>query len=235
MMTTSRRLILWDVDHTLLDTGGVGRDLYRTAFEAATGRRLERAASISGSTELRILAETLALHEIVPSGAIRDLYAAALASAYRDSAAELHQRGRALDGAIGILAALAARGDAQTVVTGNLRSVTATKLGVFGLDEHLDLTVGAYAEDDEDRGALIGIAIRRVRVRYGDDFGGRTVMVGDTPADVQAALAGHVPVIAVATGRSTQDDLAAAGALATLPSLADIEQVRATIDRLTPL
>lgn len=232
-MTTSRRLILWDVDHTLLDTGGVGRDLYRRAFEAATGRRFERPASISGSTELRILAETLALHEITPSRAVRDAYAAALASGYRESTEELRRNGRALNGAVGILVALAARGDVQTVVTGNLREVTAAKLRVFGLDEHLDLTIGAYAEDDEDRSALVGVAIGRVRDRYGDDFAGRTVMLGDTPADVHAALARDVPVIAVATGRSTQDDLAGAGASATLANLTDTEQVQVTIDRLT--
>lgn len=101
-MTTTRRLILWDVDHTLLDTGGVGRDLYRLAFETATGRRFERPAAITGSTELRILAETLALHEIAPSRAVRDAYAAALASGYRDSAEELRTRGRPLDGGVGV-------------------------------------------------------------------------------------------------------------------------------------
>jgi phosphoglycolate phosphatase len=51
-------LVLWDVDHTLMETGGVGAELFRAAFEQATGRALEHAATVTGRTEPAIFRET---------------------------------------------------------------------------------------------------------------------------------------------------------------------------------
>lgn len=225
-------LLLWDVDHTLLDTGGLGRELYQRAFETATGRRLKHRATISGSTELRILAETLALHGIAPTEELQDAYAGALVTGYRAAAGELGRRGRALTGAAVVLDLFTGLGWVQTVVTGNLREVCATKLGVFRLAAHLDLAVGGYAEDSQERTQLVAVAIGRAEQAYRDDFRGRVVMIGDTPADVDAGLRCEIPVVAVATGRSTEDELAAAGASVTLPDLADVDRVRAVITGL---
>ena len=62
-----RLLVLWDLDHTLIETRGVGRALYERAFPAATGKPLTTLASISGRTEMDIMAESLRLNNIAPT------------------------------------------------------------------------------------------------------------------------------------------------------------------------
>ncbi|MGH3925866.1 MAG: haloacid dehalogenase, partial [Pseudonocardiaceae bacterium] len=62
-----RTLVLWDIDHTLIETRGVGRAIYERAFLAATGRPLTNLATIAGRTELDIMRETLRLNGIEPT------------------------------------------------------------------------------------------------------------------------------------------------------------------------
>ena len=59
-----KRLLLWDVDHTLIDTGGVGRAVYQEAFEQVTGRPMKQQTEVSGRTEPDIFRDTLASHDI---------------------------------------------------------------------------------------------------------------------------------------------------------------------------
>jgi phosphoglycolate phosphatase-like HAD superfamily hydrolase len=101
-------------------------------------------------------------------------------------------RGRALPGAAAALAAVAALGPAvvQSVLTGNVPAMARAKLAAFGLGAHLDLDIGAYGDHHEVRAELVHLARGRARAAYGQDFGGQaTVLVGDTPLDVEAALA----------------------------------------------
>jgi hypothetical protein len=60
-------LVLWDIDHTLLETRGVGSTIYQRAFNAATGRTFGRLAEVSGRTELDIMRETLLRNDIEPT------------------------------------------------------------------------------------------------------------------------------------------------------------------------
>ena len=146
------RLVLWDIDHTLIETRGVGKRLYVAAFETVTGRDMTDAVEPTGRTELAIFGETLERHGIEPSDELRRRYAAELARQYEEHADELRTVGRALPGARAVLAALAEQATVvQTVLTGNLRAVAATKLRVFGLDEYVDWAVGAYGEDASER------------------------------------------------------------------------------------
>jgi phosphoglycolate phosphatase-like HAD superfamily hydrolase len=64
---TSPLLVLWDIDHTLIETNGVGTELYRQAFEAIVGRAVEHDVEITGRTEQAIFAEALRLHSIEAS------------------------------------------------------------------------------------------------------------------------------------------------------------------------
>ena len=122
-----------------------------------------------------------------------------LAAADGAAAAEV----RALPGAAAAIAALAAAGARQSVLTGNIRPLAELKLAAAGLGEHLDLDVGAYGDAHEVRAELVTVARRAARAAYGADFGGRsTVLVGDTPLDVEAALASGARVVGVATGAS---------------------------------
>ncbi len=209
-----RLLLLWDVDHTLIETRGVGFAIYQRAFPAATGRPLTELAKVSGRTELDIMRETLRINGVEPTDEVVGKLAAALIQGYEDARDELASRGRALPGAHDTLAALAKNTSLfQAVLTGNLREVARIKLEVFGLDSFLDLEAGAYGDDHQERIKLVAIAQQRSSRRTGVKFGNEdTVIVGDTPNDVTGALAAGVRVIGVATGKATLDELRDAGA-----------------------
>jgi len=119
---------------------------------------------------------------------------------------------------------------AQSVLTGNLPAVAAAKLAAFGLDARLDLSIGAYGDVSTDRADLVPLARRAATRAYGGDFAGlATVLVGDTPLDVAAALASGAWCVGVATGRTPAAELRAAGAHVVLPDLADTAAVAAAI------
>jgi phosphoglycolate phosphatase-like HAD superfamily hydrolase len=118
----------------------------------------------------------------------------------------------------------------QSVLTGNVRPMAEMKLGALGLDAHLDLEVGAYGESHEVRAELVHLARGNAARRYGTGFSGAaTVLVGDTPLDVAAALETGARVVAVATGGTTAARLAESGAHAVLPDLTDTDAVLAAI------
>jgi phosphoglycolate phosphatase len=117
----------------------------------------------------------------------------------------------------------------QSVLTGNIRPVAEVKLAALGLRDPLDLCIGAYGDDHEVRSELVGVARRRAAAVHGrspDDFDGlSTVLIGDTPLDIEAALASGARAVGVATGRHSAADLLAAGAHAVLPDLTDTDLV----------
>jgi phosphoglycolate phosphatase len=218
------RLLLWDIDHTLIDTRGVGRKLSGQAFEQVTGIPMREQARIDGITEPVIFRETAKLHGLVTDRADFERFAAALATAHMEHLAELREHGHALPGASAALDALAeVPGFVQTVVTGNIRPVAEIKLQTFGLDRHIRWEIGAFGEDTDERPDLVRVALRRAAEVFGRDVApGDAVLIGDTPADVEAALAVGVRLIAVASGRSTADELAKAGAVRVVRDLTDV-------------
>jgi phosphoglycolate phosphatase-like HAD superfamily hydrolase len=241
-------LVLWDVDGTLLNAGGVGTDLYNVVFLQLFGRTLEAFAPMAGRTDRAIILETLELAGVQEPRRHVDPFIAGLtahAPAVREAVAV---RGRALPGAAAALAALASAappglGEAagrpsrvhQSVLTGNIRPVAEVKLSAVGLRDPLDLCIGAYGDDHEVRAELVHVARRRAAAVHGtsaDEFGGpSTVLVGDTPLDIEAALAAGARAVGVATGPCQAADLLAAGAHAVLPDLTD---TRAVLQALLP-
>ncbi|MET8160355.1 haloacid dehalogenase-like hydrolase [Sphaerisporangium sp. NPDC005289] len=217
----ARRLVLWDIDHTLIDTRGVGRELSAQAFEEVTGLPMEKQAKIDGITESVIFRETAKLHGLTTTRDDFERFAEALTKAHMDRSAELRDRGQALPGAAAALDALASMPDIiQTVLTGNIRRVAEIKLQVFDLDRHIRWDIGAYGEDDDIRAELVRIALRRATPAFGGPTSSaNAVLIGDTPADIEAALESGVPAIAVASGRSSTDELRNAGAVRVLPTL----------------
>jgi phosphoglycolate phosphatase len=225
-----RLLVLWDIDYTLVDSDGIGRQLYQAAFTEMFGRPMPQPGSMSGRTDRAIALEVLALAAVPEPeravGAFQELMAAHAA----DLAGLVVERSRVLPGAAEAVAALAARDVVQSLLTGNIRPTAEVKLGPLGLTEHLDLAVGAYGDADEVRAELVHLARDRAARAYGTDFGGAaTVLVGDTPLDVGAALATGARAVGVATGQFTARELAASGAHAVLPDLADTDRALAAI------
>jgi phosphoglycolate phosphatase len=228
-MTT--RLVLWDIDHTLIETRGVGSQVYAEAFAKVTGRPLKKMPELAGRTEPVIFREALKINGIEPSEELYDEFAAEQAHGYAARLDELRARGRALPGAAEALRELSMRDDViQSVLTGNTRPSAEIKLRAFDLDRYLDLDIGAYGTDDDTRANLVAIARRRAEKSHGHTFDdGATVLIGDTPNDVAAARASGARITAVATGKDAAAGLAAAGADTVLPDLTDRSAVIASI------
>jgi phosphoglycolate phosphatase len=146
-------------------------------------------------------------------------------------------RGRALPGASEVLRGLQGRAH-QSVLTGNIRPVAEVKLAAVGLRDGLDLCIGAYGDDHEIRAELVPVARRRAAAVHGkspaDFAGAATVVIGDTPLDIEAALAAGARAIGVATGGYTASELTAAGADAVLPDLTDTDAVLQALLALYP-
>ncbi|MBM7774205.1 phosphoglycolate phosphatase-like HAD superfamily hydrolase [Actinokineospora baliensis] len=198
-----RFLVLWDVDHTLIETRGAGRRFFEQAFRAAAGRPLDSRANISGRTELDIIRESLRVNGIEPDARRVAAVAAALIREYEQGRDELAAAGRALPGAREALQALECDPEIfQTVLTGNLPEVAKVKLEVFDLAKYLHLSAGAYGADHEERAALVAVARERASSRFDSTSDSQaTVIIGDTPGDVAAATATGARVIGVTTGK----------------------------------
>ncbi|MEU0822314.1 HAD family hydrolase [Streptomyces mirabilis] len=211
-------LVLWDIDHTLIDTRGVGRELSAAAFEQTLGQPMREQATIDGITEPVIFRETAKLQGLTTDRSDFERFANALSEGHLRRAAELRERGHALPGAATALDALDAVGVRQTVVSGNVRPVAEIKLSVFGLDRHIRWDIGAYGEDRDMRADLVRLSLLQAGVTAAD-----AVLIGDTPADVEGAHANGVRVIAVASGRSNEAVLRETGAETVLSDLRDTE------------
>ncbi|MFJ9924221.1 HAD family hydrolase [Streptomyces rubiginosohelvolus] len=222
------KLVLWDIDHTLIATRGVGGEIFGDAFKQVTGTPMREQAAVDGLTEPVIFRKTAELHGIDSDRAMFEAFARASAELHRQRAEELRKRGHALPGAADALATLAGMdGVVQSVVTGNIRAVAEIKLQVFGLDSHITFALGGYGEDHDERAELVRIAITRTREATGSRIAlADVLLIGDTPADVAAGRAIDVPVLAVATGRTPSEQLAEAGATATVRDLRDLTPLR---------
>jgi phosphoglycolate phosphatase len=227
-------LVLWDVDFTLVNASGVGRHLYRLAFADLYGRELPVAADgadMAGRTDRAIALDVLELAGVPdPRGQVSRFEAALGRLAPRVTGLAAASA-KPLPGAEAALAALAGLPDVvQSVLTGNVRPLAEAKLGPLGLTAHLDLAVGAYGNEHEIRSELVHLARDRAAAAYGRDFGGlATVLVGDTPLDVEAALDTGARAVAVATGQFSLAELAAVRPHAVLPDLTDTAAVLAAV------
>jgi len=219
-----RLLVLWDIDYTLVNARGVGSELYTRVFTSRYGRPLPQPGSMAGRTDRAIAREVLALAGLDGLDQELQLFQDALTATAPSFAARARQVVTALPGAGAALAGLSAlapgQGPVQSLLTGNIRPMAEIKLAAAGLTRHLDLEVGSYGDLHEIRAELVAPARAAAAAAYGQDFGGTaTVLIGDTPLDVAAALATGARAVGVATGHFSTADLAAAGAHAVLPDL----------------
>ncbi|HEV3014955.1 MAG TPA: HAD hydrolase-like protein [Actinomycetota bacterium] len=230
-----RRLVLGDIDGTLVQAGEVGRDIFTEAFQAVVGRAPDQVAArmlaMAGRTDPEIALEFLTAHEIAEGASHLPAFSEALVTALAAKAAVIRERGRALPGAREALAALGKTdGVVQSLLTGNLEPNALLKLASFELDGHLDFEVGGFGSDHHHRPSLVEVARAKAERRYGTGFPGTaTVLVGDTPLDVAAGRAGGARVVAVATGPYRADELRATEADAVLEDLRDTEAALAAI------
>jgi phosphoglycolate phosphatase len=127
-------LVLWDVDHMLIENNGVDKEVYAEAFELLTGRRAET----DGRTEPEIMWNMLVAHGIGPTGDYLDRVIEVLEMAASRGAVRLREREHELAGARSVLAEFYGMpGIVQSVLSGNTRANAYTKLSAFGLDGSL--------------------------------------------------------------------------------------------------
>jgi phosphoglycolate phosphatase len=225
------RLLLWDIDRTLVKIPGVSRDIYAAALSAVTGRELVHMPETGGKTDRELIEAVLLFHGVPAAPRVFDDFYAVMTSAADERRAIMRCNGRVLAGAREALAAFAGLpGVVQSVVTGNIRPIALQKLAVLGLADVIDFEVGGYGSDDSTRAVLVRRAWQRAERKYGQTFAAdRVVVIGDTPHDVVGARENDVIAIGVATGNSTEEELVAAGAHVVLPSLADTAAVMAAV------
>lgn len=222
-------MLLWDVDGTLLGTGGVGASVFDYAIGAVTGRRPGFGVAMSGKTDPQIVREYLAGMGVPAGNGIVDrvLRCLELDLAKAAAAGEIARAGRLMPGISELLPAVAL--DARvlsTVLTGNLELTARCKLAALGIDRCLDLEVGAYGSDDGDRELLVPIALGRAVALRGRRFDPSDVwVIGDTPRDLACARVAGTRCLLVATGRYTIRELDPLGADAVRADLSDVAAV----------
>ncbi|MEV0418377.1 HAD family hydrolase [Streptosporangium canum] len=229
------RLVLWNVDLTLVDVSIVTREAYADAFRKVTGRPLVKLTQHNGRPDSEIVFETLAINGILAEDDHLPKFLDALGEAFGARRKRLTKDGRTMAGAADALKAVARLdGTVQSVLTGTIKSNAVHKLTAFGLDRHVDFEVGGYGEEVYPKATLLQVAQGRARQKYGGTFdGGNTVMIGDSARDVQAARIAGASMIAVATGRSLPAELHEAGADVVLSDLSNPSEVVAAVAGLT--
>jgi phosphoglycolate phosphatase len=218
-----RRLVLFDIDGTLVLTGGAGLRAMNRACEEIAGHSDALAGiPVAGRTDRIILADVVARL----GHALDEALLAELRGRYLERLREEIERpGRGIKavmpGVRELLDALDARGDVFVgLLTGNFEEGARIKL------EHFDMwryfRCGAYGDDAADRNALVPFAVERARRHGLPDLASRHIfVVGDTPHDIACARAVGALPVGVATGGFTVDQLRASGADIVFGDLSD--------------
>jgi len=225
-MRRRTRLVLFDLDGTLLISDGIGRRALDAAFAERFGwAEATAGVSFAGATDPGIVRDVLGKHGVDPgrAGEVEQPLLATYLAHLQALVAAGQARVRALAGAAELVADLARRDDVIVgVLTGNVEGGARIKVGAAGLDWSR-FAVGAFGDEAPTRPGLLPVALGRARaasarpLRLED-----AVVVGDTPRDVEVARAHGARAVAVATGFATRADLEAEAPCALLADLADL-------------
>ena len=214
-----RRLYLWDIDGTLINSGGAGSAAMRQAF-AALWKRDDGFANIefSGRTDYAIFRSVsrAAGHDEADFAANLKRFKPAY---FRRLPAMLQERqGRVLSGVEATLREMS-KDDRATVAlgTGNFRGGARLKLRRYGLDGFFDFRGAGFGDRTDDRPAMIADAVRSANRLHGKHH--TVFVIGDTEHDVEAAKVNGLIAIAVCTGTASAEQLAHAGADIVVPTL----------------
>jgi phosphoglycolate phosphatase len=214
-------VVLFDIDGTLITTGGAGARAWRRSFEA----HFRVDADITSFTATGMTDPTVARLTFVGTvgrepedgelGTLIMGYVMALPDEVASSTGY-----RVLPGVVDLLRRLGEGGAILGLVTGNIEGAARIKINRADLNRYFP--VGGYGSDSADRGELTAVAIRRAETLHGHEVNRKSIyVVGDTPLDVAAAHAAGAVSVAVATGEFSADDLRGAGAEHVLATLED--------------
>jgi len=220
------RLILFDIDGTLLTCGPQVRPLFGAALVEIFGTTgpVDR-HDFAGKTDPQIVLELMArtgreeaeIRAALPR--VQRMFARNLASGLR------REHMRLMPGVVELLGKLRTREDLHLgLLTGNWEESGRIKLARFDLNDFF--AFGAFGDDAEDRLELLPVALERARQRTGERFDPEdALIVGDTPLDVACGRAHGVPTLAVSTGYTPAAKLREAGADWVVKELRELEKV----------
>ncbi|HEY3382697.1 MAG TPA: HAD family hydrolase [Vicinamibacterales bacterium] len=226
------QLVLFDIDGTLIFTGGAGGRAFSRAFtDVCHVENGFDGIPLRGRTDAVILADALAKSGIEQSRELIDRFRSTYIQRLSEELARLPVSSCVLPGVVELLGALARRPRTTTaLLTGNYPATAKLKLdhsrlwGWFG--------TGAFGDDAPDRNGLVAVALARARERGMPDLPpSAVVVVGDTPLDVACGRVNGTRTLAVATGGYDVATLEAAGPDAALQDLSDTGSVLACFDR----
>jgi phosphoglycolate phosphatase-like HAD superfamily hydrolase len=221
------KVCLFDIDGTLLNSGGSGKAAIEAALVEDFGVTMRTQVTYSGRTDRAIGRELLTWHDVEDTHdnwqrLIRG-YLARLPEALNN------HKGAVLPGVANLLKALAERGDvAVGLLTGNIRAGAEAKLGYFGLYHHF--AFGGFGDHHFDRDDVAREALAAVRSRFNGTVAADAIwVIGDTPLDVRCARAIGARAVAVATGWHTLSELRPTGPDLLLEDLSDMEALLAQL------
>ncbi len=219
-----KTLLLWDIDGTLVASGGAGMRALQVGLKNALGVDCSLAdIDFAGRTDRWIMREVFRKCGLPVSEENFERFFAGYVEALPRELA--NPQARVLPGVREILLAAKAHGGiAQGLLTGNMRRGAQVKLTYHGLWEHFPF--GAFADDSEHRNELGPHAVRRALEHHGVNFEATNVwVIGDTPHDIACGNAIGARTLAVATGSSSVEALRAYNPTAVLPDLSDTARV----------
>lgn len=205
------KLLLFDIDGTLVDCGGAGsRSLESTFAEMFGVQNAFEGISMAGKTDPQIIRESLTRHGITHDGLIPKLlniYISNLKTEIIKTDKSIMPGAREALDAVSSLPNRFLSG----ILTGNIEAGARIKLGAFGLEGYF--RAGAFGSDDEDRNMLLPHAVKRFESIAGSCISFRNcIVIGDTPRDVECAKLHGAACIGVATGPYSFKELEKAGA-----------------------
>ena len=217
------KILLFDVDGTLLLTNGSGSRALGNAISAEFGKvEPNTQLDFRGRTDSALLRELLQINGLEPHqtnlSRLIDAYSTLLPNDL------VVHGGEIMPGVDRLLQRLAGHTNlALYVMTGNLHQTATQKLKHFGLHLHFRGVFGG--DHDEDRRHLAQRTLGSLRARYGNDRTKDIVVIGDTPEDIRCAKAIGAEVLAVCTGAYTRPELETAGATLIFDDLADTDKI----------
>src|ERR1700746_915109 len=223
-----KRLLLFDIDGTLIHSGGAGVQALKCAFRERFGITDDlHDIEIAGMTDSGIVVSILNKHRIPPTN---ENVSAFLDSYVHFLSLELPRRkGKLLPGVLKLLEKLKSRPHVVlALLTGNVSRGARLKLEHYGVWHFFEF--GAFADDHHDRNQLGSFARARAREKHGREFSASEIdVIGDTPRDIACGKALGARTIAVATGSWSREKLAQHAPDVLIDDLSDVDRLIDTL------
>lgn len=221
-------LVLFDIDGTILKLRNFrSRHIFRQLYRDVFGIEIDenKMPDFAGNTDLRILRDMAESHGVPFESILSDID-----SIWGRILAEFKawcnpENLDLLPGADSLIRRLHLRNEVRLgLLTGNFEANAYLKLNVFSLGEYFPF--GAFGNDREDRNELPVVALERAAKYCHEKFGNNnTIIIGDSPRDIECGKSNNIPVLSVATGGFSADELAAGNPELFFESFGDYERV----------